>query len=184
LRIYDRRDNDIAVLVDVWAPWCARCRAMAPMFERAAAELEPEVRLIKLNADEEPGIASELGSAGSRRCSSCGAERSSCAPRCDGCAAHRGMGAHATCRGGIVGSALGSVNDDEVEVAMNVDRAVLAFAGVMILVSLLLAWYVSPYWLLLTMFVGLNMLQAAFTGLCPAAIIFRTLGLKSGCAFQ
>ena len=67
---------------------------------------------------------------------------------------------------------------------MNVDRAVLAFAGVMVLVSLLLAWYVSPYWLLLTVFVGLNMLQAAFTGFCPAAIIFRRLGLKSGCAFQ
>jgi hypothetical protein len=70
------------------------------------------------------------------------------------------------------------------EAAMNVDRAVLAFAGVMILISLLLAWYVSPYWLLLTVFVGLNMLQAAFTGFCPAAIMFRRLGLKFGCAFQ
>jgi hypothetical protein len=67
---------------------------------------------------------------------------------------------------------------------MNVDRAVLAFAGVMVLVSLLLAWYVSPYWLLLTVFVGLNMLQAAFTGFCPAAIVFRRLGLKAGCAFH
>jgi hypothetical protein len=66
---------------------------------------------------------------------------------------------------------------------MNIDRAVLAFAGVMILTSLLLAWYVSPYWLLLTAFVGLNMLQAAFTGFCPAAIIFRRLGLKAGSAF-
>ena len=53
---------------------------------------------------------------------------------------------------------------------MNVDRAVLAFAAVMILVSLPLAWYVGPYWLLLTAFVGLNMLQAAFTGFCPAAM--------------
>ena len=67
---------------------------------------------------------------------------------------------------------------------MNVDRAVLAFAGVMTLASVLLAWYVSPYWLLLTVFVGLNMLQAAFTGFCPAAIVFRKLGLKAGCAFQ
>jgi len=59
-----RRGNDIAVLVDVWAPWCGPCRIMAPMFERAAAELEPEVRLIKVNADEEPQIASELGVTG------------------------------------------------------------------------------------------------------------------------
>lgn len=67
---------------------------------------------------------------------------------------------------------------------MNVDRAVLAFAGLMILASLLLAWSVSPYWLLLTAFVGLNMLQASITGFCPAAMIFRKLGLESGCAFR
>jgi hypothetical protein len=66
---------------------------------------------------------------------------------------------------------------------MNVDRAVLAFAGVIILVSLLLGWYVSPYWLWLTAFVGVNMLQSAFTGFCPAAIVFRKLGLKAGGAF-
>ena len=67
---------------------------------------------------------------------------------------------------------------------MNVDRAVLAFAGVMVLVSLVLTWLVSPYWLLLTGFVGLNMLQAAFTGYCPAAMVFRKLGLNAGCAFH
>lgn len=67
---------------------------------------------------------------------------------------------------------------------MNIDRAVLAFAGSMILLSVLLAQFVSPLWLLLTVFVGLNLLQAAFTGFCPAAILLRKLGLKSGCAFQ
>jgi len=67
---------------------------------------------------------------------------------------------------------------------VNVDRAVLSLAGSMVLVSLALGWLVSPYWLLLTAFVGLNMLQAAFTGFCPAAIIFRMLGLKAGCAFE
>jgi hypothetical protein len=67
---------------------------------------------------------------------------------------------------------------------MNVDRAVFAFAGLMILLSLVLTYYVSPYWLLFTGFVGVNMLQSAFTGFCPAAIIFRKLGLKAGCAYQ
>jgi len=67
---------------------------------------------------------------------------------------------------------------------MNVDRAVLTVAGSMVLLSLALAWLVSPYWLLLTAFVGLNLLQAAFTGFCPAAIIFRKLGLKTGSAFD
>jgi thioredoxin 2 len=58
------RDNDIAVLVDVWAPWCGPCRTMASMFERAASALEPEVRLVKLNADEASEIASRLGVSG------------------------------------------------------------------------------------------------------------------------
>lgn len=66
---------------------------------------------------------------------------------------------------------------------MNVDRAVFVLAGSMVLVSVALGWLASPYWLLLTGFVGLNMLQAAFTGFCPAAAIFRRLGLKAGCAF-
>ena len=66
---------------------------------------------------------------------------------------------------------------------MNVDRAVFAFAGIMILVSVALAWFLSPYWLLLTAFVGVNLMQSAFTGLCPAATVFRKLGLREGCAF-
>jgi len=67
---------------------------------------------------------------------------------------------------------------------MNLDRAVLAFAGIMILVSVALAHFVSPWWLLFTVFIGLNMLQASFTGFCPAAMIFAKFGVKSGCAFK
>jgi hypothetical protein len=66
---------------------------------------------------------------------------------------------------------------------MNIDRAVLTLAGSMVLLSASLAWLVSPYWLLLNAFVGANMLQAAFTGFCPAAMIFRKLSLKAGPAF-
>lgn len=67
---------------------------------------------------------------------------------------------------------------------MNLDRAVLALAGSMILVSALLAALVSPWWLLLTAFVGLNLLQSSITGFCPAAMVFRRAGLSSGCAFR
>jgi len=67
---------------------------------------------------------------------------------------------------------------------MNLDRAIFAFAGVMILISVALAHLLSPWWLLLTVFVGLNLLQSAFTGFCPAAIVFSKFGVKSGCAFK
>lgn len=66
---------------------------------------------------------------------------------------------------------------------MNVDRAVFALAGSMVLLSLLLSHFVSPLWLWLTAFVGLNLLQSALTGFCPAAAVFRKLGLTAGCAF-
>jgi thioredoxin 2 len=56
--------SDIPVLVDIWAPWCGPCRSMAPMFERAAKELEPNVRLLKLNADTAPSVSSRLGISG------------------------------------------------------------------------------------------------------------------------
>ncbi|MBN9886882.1 YgaP family membrane protein [Salipiger abyssi] len=67
---------------------------------------------------------------------------------------------------------------------MTLDRAVMAFAGVMILLSVVLTVWISPYWIWFTVFIGLNMLQAAFTGICPAAMIFRRLGVKAGCAFS
>lgn len=67
---------------------------------------------------------------------------------------------------------------------MNLDRAVLTLAGSMILVSALLAAVVSSWWLLLTAFVGLNLLQSSITGFCPAAIVFRRMGVTSGCAFR
>lgn len=66
---------------------------------------------------------------------------------------------------------------------MNIDRFVLAFAGSVVLLSVVLAHFVSPWWLLLTLFVGANLLQSAFTGFCPLAMILRKFGLKPGCAF-
>ncbi len=67
---------------------------------------------------------------------------------------------------------------------MNIDRLVFAIAGTFILASLALSQLHSPYWLGLTAFVGINMLQAAFTGFCPLAKILKAIGKPSGSAFN
>ena len=67
---------------------------------------------------------------------------------------------------------------------MNIDRYVLAFAGVMVLLSVLLTEFVSPLFMWFTVFIGVNLLQSAFTGFCPAAMIFKKLGAKVGEAFR
>jgi hypothetical protein len=67
---------------------------------------------------------------------------------------------------------------------MNIDRFVFAFAGTVILISLALGFWVHAGWYLLTAFVGLNMLQASFTGFCPLAFIVKRAGLKPGEAFS
>ena len=65
---------------------------------------------------------------------------------------------------------------------MTINQSVTAFAGVMVLASVLLTQWVSPHFVWLTVFVGANLLQSAFTGFCPAAIVFRKLGIKPGSA--
>jgi hypothetical protein len=66
---------------------------------------------------------------------------------------------------------------------MNIDRAVLAFAGAVVLATTVLAVFHSPHWLWLTAFVGANMLQASFTGFCPLARLLKKAGIRSGVAF-
>ena len=66
---------------------------------------------------------------------------------------------------------------------MNLDRIVLAFAGFMILSSVGLGLWRSPRWLAITAFVGANLLQSAFTGFCPLALILERFGVKPGVAF-
>lgn len=67
---------------------------------------------------------------------------------------------------------------------MSIDRIVMAFAGSMILITILLSVVYSPYWLFFTAFIGANMFQASFTGFCPLAILLKKLGVKPGMAFK
>ncbi|WP_420568303.1 YgaP family membrane protein [Thalassovita sp.] len=67
---------------------------------------------------------------------------------------------------------------------MSIDRAMFRFAGIMVLLSVVLTVYVSPHFVWFTVFVGANLLQSSFTGFCPAAMVFKKMGCKSGSAFQ
>ena len=67
---------------------------------------------------------------------------------------------------------------------MTLGRAVMLFAGCMTLLSAILAWQVSEWWLLLTAFVGLNQIQTSFTGFCPAAMVSKALGAKDKAVFS
>ena len=67
---------------------------------------------------------------------------------------------------------------------MTLDRAVFVFAGLVVLAGVALAHFVSPWWMLLSAFAGANMIQAAFTGFCPAALLFKKLGIRPGQAFR
>ena len=66
---------------------------------------------------------------------------------------------------------------------MTIDRMVLAFAGTVVLLGVALAYFIHPWWIALTVFAGANMIQSAFTGFCPAAMLFKKLGGKPGAAF-
>ena len=67
---------------------------------------------------------------------------------------------------------------------MTLDAAVMRFAGSVVLLSVALTVYVHPAWMWLTVFAGLNMIQASFTGFCPAATAFKKLGVRPGTAFE
>ncbi len=67
---------------------------------------------------------------------------------------------------------------------MSVESVVVAFSGFMILVSLTLAYFVSPNWLALAAIIGLNLSQSAFTGFCPIAYVLKALGMSPSAAFK
>lgn len=67
---------------------------------------------------------------------------------------------------------------------MTLDRSVMLFAGAMVLLSVALTVWVSPWFVWFTVFIGANLVQSSITGVCPAASFFRLLGAKKGCAFE
>lgn len=67
---------------------------------------------------------------------------------------------------------------------MTLDRSVMMFAGAMVLLSVALTAWVSPLFVWFTVFIGLNLIQSSVTGFCPAAAVFRMMGVKKGCAFE
>jgi Protein of unknown function (DUF2892) len=67
---------------------------------------------------------------------------------------------------------------------MSLDRAVMLFAGCMVLLSAVLTAFVSPLFILFTVFIGLNLIQSSFTGFCPAVTAFRAMGVQKGVAFE
>ncbi len=67
---------------------------------------------------------------------------------------------------------------------MTLDRSIFLFAGIMVILSVLLTTFVSPYFVWFTVFIGANLVRSSLTGWCPAATVFKKLGVKSGCAFQ
>ena len=62
---------------------------------------------------------------------------------------------------------------------MSTERAILAFAGIMVIISVCLTYFVSPLFVWFTVFIGLNLFQSAFTGFCPAVMVMKKLGMKT-----
>ncbi len=67
---------------------------------------------------------------------------------------------------------------------MTLDKAVFVFAGFVVLLGVALGYFVHPAFLLLSAFAGVNMIQAQFTGFCPAAMVFKKMGAKPGASFE
>ncbi len=67
---------------------------------------------------------------------------------------------------------------------MNIDKIVMSFAGTLVLIGVILGVWVNSWWLILPAFIGLNLLQAGFTGFCPAAMILKKMHVPAGQAFK